>query len=266
MCETLKESVGCIQDTGQDAKTEIWTKRRNNMTGRQFAKTIGAGAALAVVVLAGMLITPSGQARNENDGNNNDGNNDQSKVKIGFQIAPVKLNLDGKNRDLVGLGSYIVNAQGGCNDCHFAPTGPEYQPGGDPYQGQHPTVVNPDNYLGGGLDFGPIDPLGQGAHIFPRNLTPDKTGRPEGGRTFEEFRTIIRTGADLDHLHPTCTGATNITCIPAPIDGSLLQIMPWPVYGNMTDHDLRAVYEYLSAIPCIDTIVAGQPQLRHDCH
>ena len=25
--------------------------------------------------------------------------------------------------------------------------------------------------------------------------------------------------------------------------------MPWPVYRNMTDRDLRAVYEYLSSIP-----------------
>ncbi len=27
--------------------------------------------------------------------------------------------------------------------------------------------------------------------------------------------------------------------------------MPWPIYGNMTDHDIRAIYEYLKAIPCI---------------
>ena len=25
-------------------------------------------------------------------------------------------------------------------------------------------------------------------------------------------------------------------------------------------------YEYLSAIPCIDTVIAGQPQLRNVCH
>jgi hypothetical protein len=28
--------------------------------------------------------------------------------------------------------------------------------------------------------------------------------------------------------------------------------MPWPIYRNMTDHDLRAIYEYLSAIPCVE--------------
>jgi hypothetical protein len=41
-------------------------------------------------------------------------------------------------------------------------------------------------------------------------------------------------------------------CIPTPFDGSLLQIMPWPIYQNMTDHELRAIYEYLSAIPCLE--------------
>jgi hypothetical protein len=32
----------------------------------------------------------------------------------------------------------------------------------------------------------------------------------------------------------------------------LLQVMPWPVYRNMTDRDLRAIYEYLRAIPCVE--------------
>jgi hypothetical protein len=27
--------------------------------------------------------------------------------------------------------------------------------------------------------------------------------------------------------------------------------MPWPVYANMSDHDIQAIYEYLKAIPCI---------------
>jgi hypothetical protein len=52
---------------------------------------------------------------------------------------------------------------------------------------------------------------------------------------------------------------------PAPFHGDLLQVMPWPNFQNMTDHDLRAIYEYLSAIPCIDTIIPGQPQLRNNC-
>jgi hypothetical protein len=30
-----------------------------------------------------------------------------------------------------------------------------------------------------------------------------------------------------------------------------LQVMPWPVYGKMSDRDLRAIYEYLRAIPSL---------------
>ena len=39
-------------------------------------------------------------------------------VQQGLSIAPVPLNLDNKDVELVGLGSYIVNAQGSCNDLH----------------------------------------------------------------------------------------------------------------------------------------------------
>jgi hypothetical protein len=28
--------------------------------------------------------------------------------------------------------------------------------------------------------------------------------------------------------------------------------MPWPTFQNMTDRDIRAIYEYLSAIPCLE--------------
>ena len=46
--------------------------------------------------------------------------------------------------------------------------------------------------------------------------------------------------------------------------------MPWPVFHNMTDHQIEAVYEYLSVIPCIDNSFspppAGAPnELRNDC-
>src|SRR5262245_31668770 len=66
-----------------------------------------------------------------------------ARVRIGLEIAPVALDLRGKNRALVGLGSYLVNATGGCNDCH---TSPPYAAGGDPFLGQ-PEVVNVARYL-----------------------------------------------------------------------------------------------------------------------
>jgi hypothetical protein len=188
-----------------------------------------------------------------------------SRAELGLLIAPVPLNMTGKNRALVGLGSYIVNAEADCNGCHTRSPQEEYVYGGIPFFGQSPTVVNPAVYLGGGQDFGTLDRNGLTAHIVSRNLTPDKAGRPEGGHTYEEFKQIMRTGVDMDHVHPTCEPNLSDTsnCVPAPFDGRLLQIMPWPAFRNMTEHDLRAIYEYLSAVPC----VAGPPtgSLHNDC-
>jgi hypothetical protein len=144
---------------------------------------------------------------------------DNSRVRTGFEIAPVPLNLQGKNRGLVGLGSYLVNATGGCNDCH---TSPPYAAGGDPFAGEA-EIVNAARYLAGGTPFGPF---------VSRNLTPDENGLP-AGLTFEQFRTTLRTGVDQDD------------------PGRLLQVMPWPVFGKLSDRDLLAIYLYLSAIPSL---------------
>ena len=134
---------------------------------------------------------------------------------------PTNSNVRGKNRELVGIGSYIVNAQGACNDCH---THLSFAAGGDPYRGQ-PEVINSAQYLTGGRLFGPFK---------SPNLTPDAFGRP-AGLSWEVFRNTIRTGLDPDGARP-----------PLP---PLLQVMPWPVYSKMADRDLRAIYEYLRAIP-----------------
>ena len=76
--------------------------------------------------------------------------------------------------------------------------------------------------MGGGRRFGPV--------IVARNITPDEHGRP-AGLTRDQFIRILRTGMDED--------------------GEILQVMPWPVYGDMTDGDLKAIYEYLSSIPSL---------------
>ena len=265
------------------------------MTRGQRFRVLGPTMALAGVALAVLLIpSPRVRAHDEDD--------EDSLVKIGFEIAPVHLNLEGKNRALVGLGSFIVNAQGDCNGCHTAggPPNFNYANGGNPYFGQR-TKTDPTTYLAGGTDFGPAEipsaavggyppgsqppsypPAEYGGYVGPdiisRNLTPDKTGRAEGGHTLEEFKQILRKGTDFVHLHPTCTSAlptpTPANCIPPPFPGSdigsLLQVMPWPVFHNMTDHQIEAIYEYLSAIPCIDNTFSNPPagapnELRNDC-
>ena len=230
------------------------------MTLKQFVKPAGAIAVFTAIVLAAML-SSSRPVRATDD----DNDRKESEVRIGFEIAPVPLNLEGKNRELVGLGSYIVNAQSDCNGCHSAGPQTEFLPGHNPYFGQ-PEKINTATYLGGGRNFGKVSGP-PSPDIISRNLTPDKTGRPEGGHTFAEFLQIIRTGKDFDHLHPNCSATATTNCFPPvpPVDGDLLQVMPWPIYKNMTEHDLRAIYEYLSAIPCIEGPEDPTNPLHNDC-
>jgi len=213
------------------------------------------GALVGLVLIVALMDGTRGKAHSSDS---------DSRIQQGFDNAPVTLDLKGKNRALVGLGSYLVNVAGDCNACHNAgPGNNQFAQGGNPFFGE-PKKINQATYLGGGRNFGPVVP-GSSANIISRNLTPDKTGLPEGGETFEDFLLIMRTGVDMDHLHPTCTGGDiNAGCVPPPFDGDLLQVMPWPNFGNMTDHDLRAIYEYLSAIPCIAGPPAPSP-LHHDC-
>jgi hypothetical protein len=274
------------------------------MTLAQIVTSVGVGTFVAIA-LSHVSSTPRVLAQDSF------GDDERTLVQIGFQIAPVPLNLAGKDHHLVGLGSFLVNAVADCNGCHTSGLAPNFNYANhhNPYFGQ-PTKTDPRTYLSGGTDFGPAVPASPaggflhypwapspkpssyppkeygayvGPNIITRNLTPDKTGLPEGGHTLAQFMTIIRTGKDYDNLHPTCTTATPspspANCIPPPVDGGLLQVMPWPVFHNMTDHQLEAIYEYLSAIPCIEgpktpaDIAAADPaavyafaQLHNDCY
>jgi hypothetical protein len=225
-----------------------------------------------VLVSALALLIHVGHSRaNAQNGFVNDNNGAQDEkleIQIGYAVAPLTLNTTGLDSDLVGLGSYIVNVTGDCNGCHSAGPQSEFLANGNPYTRLTPngpyfgvTQVNTATYLGGGRDFGgfpaPTSPL----HIISRNLTPDASGKPEG-HTLDEFITILRTGVDMDQRHPNCTGAPNSSCTPFPFDGSKLQIMRWPFFHNMTDRQLTAVYEYLSAIPCIQGADPNEPPNR----
>jgi len=70
----------------------------------RFSKLLKPAAAFAAILLAAIVEHfPTRQATDDDDDNSND-----SRIQRGFDIAPVHLNLEGKNRALVGLGSYIV--------------------------------------------------------------------------------------------------------------------------------------------------------------
>jgi hypothetical protein len=107
----------------------------------------------AGVVLAVMLIRAPGVKAHDDD-------DEESLVKIGFEIAPVPLKFEEEKRDLVGLGSFIVNAQGDCNGCHTGGLAPNfnYANNYNPYFGQKPAKDDPRTYLSGGTDFGPAVP------------------------------------------------------------------------------------------------------------
>src|SRR5262252_4504166 len=165
---------------------------------------------LAVSVILATLLTSAARA------------NEIEQILRGFEIAPVKLNLRGKDWSLVGLGSYLVNTTG-CNDCH---SHPNWTATGNPYSGQ-PEQINTAEYLAGGRTFGmdtsdPKNPV----PIVSANLTPDKKGRP-AGLTLAQFLNVIHTGQDPD------------------VPGRLLKVMPWSLYHWKTDLELTAIYEYL---------------------
>jgi len=172
------------------------------------------GAWLLSAVLATTAWSSLADERHD-DGSDN-------RVQRGFELVPkgVKLNMMGKDRALVGLGSYNVNT-GGCIDCHSHPT---YAPGSDPYLGQ-PEMIDATQYLSGGRQFGPF--------ITAPNLTPDHAGRP-AGLTRAQFIKTLRTGHN-----------------PHDPAGQILQVMPWTTIGKKTDRDLESMFEYLRAIPSL---------------
>jgi len=69
-------------------------------------------------------------------------------------------------------------------------------------------------------------------HFWVEHFTAEV--RTPAGLTFDQFVATLRSGHN-------------------PLDppGTILQVMPWPVLGKKTDADLRAIYEYLSAIPSL---------------
>jgi hypothetical protein len=206
------------------------------------ARTVVAVAVSAFVVWFGMAVT---RADHDKPGQI-DPDHDSSRVQTGFEYAKqqgIKLNLDHRDRGLVGLGSYLVNAVGGCNDCHTAGANPNPPYTKDPYAFLGaPKQVDVACYLAGGAPFGP-PPFGlpPGSPVS-RDITPFEGGKP-AGLTFDQFKHVLRTGEDPDN------------------PGHVLRVMPWPVYQSLTDHDLRAIYEYLSSIPPIAQDTCGVPSV-----
>ena len=244
------------------------------------AKAAALAASTAVIiVLAGVqLVSHKVHADDESE-------SDATLAAIGLRIAPSFINLHGKDPTLVGLGSFIVNAQADCNGCHGSDPANEYLVPGNPYflaPLNRPVEFNQATYLNGGQNFGTVGPgivqnpnsplypgqPGLGPNIITRNLTPDYTGNPEGGNNLATFIKIMRTGHDFDKLHLNCGGSVQDNCYLPPVNGALLQVMPWPKFQHMTDHQLTAIWTYLSTVPCNahnDALGDMYPWLKNTC-
>src|ERR1035437_5116282 len=82
--------------------------------------------------------------------------------------------------------------------------------------------------FGGGREFPNLD----GSKGYSSNITPDKeTGI--GNWTKEDFISLFHSNSDSTTLNTKLN------------PGQFNSVMPWTMYGKMTDEDLSAIYEYL---------------------
>ena len=214
----------------------------------------------------------------------------EQRIAAGYAATQVPVDLTGKNPLQVGVGSYIVNVTGVCNHCHSVnqyykaeypqaaslQTGNPYYlpPPNGPYtggivNGQATFVIDPTTLLAGGQNFG---------LVLSKNLTPAPNGNvahptrntpyyAEGGIDWKTYWGVLHNGVDIDQLFTQCSSGTTGPggCLNAPSNAYVLQVMPWPAIRLLTDSDLNAVWQYLSAIPCISNASSPYPEVVHVC-
>ena len=153
--------------------------------------------------------------------------------------------------ELVKRGEYLVNGMG-CDDCHspkrMGPLGPEVIPelrlSG--YPADRPVQKTTTEPLKQGyalLNHDLTSAVGPWGVSFAANITSDETGI--GNWTEQNFMTAIRKGK-----------AKGIES-----NRSLLPPMPWFVYKNLTDEDIKSIFAYLKSTPPIRNIVPAPMQL-----
>jgi mono/diheme cytochrome c family protein len=143
----------------------------------------------------------------------------------------------------VKRGEYLVNTSG-CHDCHtpwkMGEKGPEPDMSlalsGHPQDLKMPPAPKlemPWAWAGGATNTAFAGPWGIS---YARNLTSDEmTGL--GGWPEEMFINAIRRGRHRGAGRP------------------ILPPMPWPVYRNLTDEDLKSIYAYLQTVPAVSNQV-----------
>jgi hypothetical protein len=166
-----------------------------------------------------------------------------SKANTKEAIGEVVISQD----SLVKRGSYLVNAMG-CDDCHspkkFGPQGMEFDMehrfGGHlsgSKLGKANTSVMKDGYMLFALDLtSAVGPWGQS---YAANISSDATGI--GNWTEEQFFRAIREGKSkgLKESRP------------------LLPPMPWFVYKNLNDTDIKSIFAFLKSTKPVENRVPG---------
>ncbi len=150
----------------------------------------------------------------------------------------------------VERGKYLVNTSA-CHDCHtpakMGPNGPE--PDMERMLSGHPENVKveapklPAGWLAAANNTFTAW-SGPWGISYTANLTPDPSGL--AAWTEDLFIKAIREGKHMGTSRP------------------ILPPMPWPVYRNFTDDDLKAIFAYLKSIPPVsnhvpDPIIAEPP-------
>lgn len=148
-------------------------------------------------------------------------------------------------------GEYLVSSIG-CDDCHspkrMGAQGPEIIPelrlSGFPHDGKLPPADTAAVSKGWSL-FAPdlTAYVGFWGASYAANLTSDGTGI--GNWSEQQFLTAIRKGK--------YKGQEN--------GRDLLPPMPWFVYKNMTDEDLKSIFSYLKTIKPVENVVPGPRSL-----
>ncbi len=236
---------------------------KHSLLGAAGLKAALAGAAMA----GGILALP--QAASAVDPQT------EQRIAAGYAASPVPLDLTGKDPQQVGLGSYIVNGTGLCNHCHsvnqyFQAVYPQNYAtqSGNPYtlpppngpylggilHGKATYTVDPSTFLAGGQNFGQFDSknLTAAPDAGVSNPTPSTPTYPGGDIYWKVMWGILHNGVDIDQLVTQCSSGNNGPngCVNSPTNAYVLQVMPWPAIRQLTDNDLNAVWQYLSATPC----------------
>lgn len=129
--------------------------------------------------------------------------------------------------DMLAYGAYMTNASG-CIECHTPVD-----------KGQ----IIQDMAFGGGRDFQFPD----GSIVYSSNISPD-TQTGIGSWTKETFIKRFKAFADSTYVpEKVAPGAFNT-------------IMPWTMYGAMTEQDLGAIYTYLKSVkPVSNSVTRFKP-------